>query len=227
MFNNPKTLVLAVVGGIIPSLLWLWFWLREDKKKPEPKSVLATVFVMGVLAVICVLPVQKFIQAMTGSENLRLILWASAEEIMKFLAVLVILYKSNLADEAIDWPIYLITAALGFAALENVLFLIKPLSLGETTVTLLTGHLRFLGSTLLHTVASGILGVSLGISLRVEEYKKPLYFIVGLILSITLHSVFNFFIIRNSGSDFLKVFAFLWVVTIIVMLLFEKVRRMN
>ena len=227
MFNNPKTLVLAVVGGIIPSLLWLWFWLREDKKKPEPKSVLATVFVMGVLAVICVLPVQKFIQAMTGSENLRLILWASAEEIMKFLAVLVILYKSNLAAEAIDWPIYLTPAALGFAALENVLFLIKPLSLGETTVTLLTGHLRFLGSTLLHTVASGILGVSLGISLRVEEYKKPLYFIVGLILSITLHSVFNFFIIRNSGSDFLKVFAFLWVVTIIVMLLFEKVRRMN
>src|SRR3989344_1559872 len=124
-------------------------------------------------------------------------------------------------------PVFLITAALGFAALENVLFLIKPLSLGETTVTLLTGHLRFLGSTLLHTVASGILGVSLGISLRVEEYKKPLYFIVGLILSITLHSVFNFFIIRNSGSDFLKVFAFLWVVTIIVMLLFEKVRRMN
>jgi hypothetical protein len=32
---------------------------------------------------------------------------------------------------------------------------------------------------------------------------------------------------KNNGSDFLKVFAFLWVATIIIMLLFEKIRRMS
>ena len=138
-----------------------------------------------------------------------------------------VIYKTRHADEPIDWPIYLITAALGFAALENALFLLKPLSLGDNAVSLLTGQLRFLGSTLLHTVASGMLGIALGISLKMDGFKKKYYLISGLVLAIALHSAFNFFIMRDNGNDVLKVFGFLWVATIVVMLLFEKVRRIN
>ena len=176
---------------------------------------------------VCVLPIQKFVQNNIASNNWQIILWAAAEEIMKFLAVLIVVFHTSDIEDAIDWPIYLITAALGFAALENSLYLLKPLSLGQNTLSLLTGGLRFLGSTILHTVSSGILGISLAISLRMRKFAKFLYLLVGLVVAIGLHSTFNFFIIRNSGSDFLKVFGFLWVVTIIVMLLFEKVRRMD
>lgn len=224
--TDPKILIMALLGGIIPSLLWLWFWLKEEEK-PEPKILLTAVFIMGMIAVVVVLPIQKLIQSYLNSETGRLILWASAEEILKYLAVLIIVYKTNDVDEPIDWPIYMITAALGFAALENALFLIKPLSTSGAAVGLLTGQLRFLGSTLLHTVSSGILGIALGISLHLGNWKKEWHLFVGFLLAITLHSAFNFFIIRNDGNDFLKVFAFLWVVTIIVMLLFEKVRRMS
>lgn len=227
MTNDPKVLGLAFLGGIIPSLLWLWFWLREDKKNPEPKGLLTIVFIMGMIAVVAVLPIQKFIQAYVDSNQWQLILWAGVEEIIKYLAVLMILYNTTYDDEPLDWPIYMITAALGFAALENALFLIKPLSIGATTVSLLTGQLRFLGSTLLHTVSSAMVGIAIGISLHQGRFKRKWHLVAGLALAIALHSVFNFFIIRNSGSDFLKVFGFLWVVTIIVMLLFEKVRRMN
>jgi len=208
-------------------LVWLWFWLKEDQKKPEPRGVLAICFVLGMIAVILVLPIQKFIQGIVSSNTLQIIGWASAEEIIKYLAVMVVLYRTNFADEPLDWPIYLITTALGFAALENTLFLIKPLSLDQATVSLLTGHLRFLGATLLHTVASGTVGIALGLSFFMERSKKYAYLAVGFIVAITLHSVFNFFIMRNDGSDFLTVFSFLWVVTIIVMLLFEKIRRMS
>lgn len=225
--TDPKILGLALLGGIIPSFVWLWFWLKEDKKNPEPKGLLTIVFIMGMIAVVCILPIQKFIQTNVSSEHWQLTLWASAEEVIKYLAVLIVLYRTTHAEEALDWPVYMITAALGFAALENALFLIKPLSAGTTTVSLLTGQLRFLGSTLLHTVSSAIVGISIGISLHVNGFRKLWHFIVGLSLAIALHNAFNFFIIRNNGDDFLKVFGFLWVVTIIVMLLFEKVRRMN
>ena len=233
MTSDPKVLIIAFLGGIIPSLLWLWFWLKEDKKKPEPKGVLTLVFIMGMIVVIFVRPIQEFIQTIVTSNNWQLILWASTEEIIKYLAVVIILYRTNYIDEAIDWPIYLITVALGFAALENALFLIKPLSIGESTVVLFTGQLRFLGATLLHTVSSGILGIALGISLHLKWFKRKIYVFMGLALAIALHSVFNFFIMNIKVSDgsnlseVLKVFAFLWVVTIIVLLLFEKVRRMN
>lgn len=227
MSSDPKILGIAFLGGIIPSLLWLWFWLREDADKPEPKGIVSLVFIMGMLGVICVLPIQRYIQVHILSQNLQYTLWAASEEIIKFLAVMVVLYKTDNAEEPLDWPIYMITAAVGFAALENTLFLIKPISMGQNTVSLLTGQLRFLGSTLLHTVSSGILGISLGFALHTEGFKKFWHIFVGFVLAIALHNVFNFFIIRNDGNDFLKVFAFLWVVTIIVMLLFEKVRRMN
>ncbi len=227
MTSDPKVLILAFIVGIIPSLLWLWFWVREEEKKAEPKGLLAIVFIMGMIAVVFVLPIEKFIQTSIDSHEWQLTLWASAEEIIKYLAVMIILYNTSQIDEPIDWPIYMITAALGFAALENTLFLVKPFSIGATAVSLLTGQLRFLGSTLLHTVASGILGVALGLSFHLEGFKRKWHLLVGLALAIALHSVFNFFIMKNNGSDFLKVFAFLWVVTVVVMLLFEKVRRMT
>lgn len=227
MFTDPKTLALAFIGGIIPSLLWLWFWLREDRKDSEPTELLTIIFIMGMLAVVLVLPIQKFIREIVSSPDLQLILWASAEEIIKYLAVVVLLFGSRQIDEPLDWPIYLITAAVGFAALENTLFLIQPFSVQDTTVGLLTGQLRFLGSTLLHTVASGTIGMALGLSFYLEDWKKKYYLVTGIILSIALHSAFNFFIIKNNGNDFLSVFSFLWVATIIVMLLFEKLRRMT
>ncbi len=227
MTSDPKILGLAFLGGVIPSLIWLWFWLREDKKNPEPKVILTVIFIVGIISVIFVLPIQKFIQGNIDSGTLELTLLAGAEEVIKYLAVLIVLLKTGFIDEPIDWPIYLITAALGFAALENALFLIKPLSLGQNTVGLLTGELRFLGSTLLHTVSSGMLGILLAISMHLGAFVRKIYLIAGIVLATTLHSVFNFFIIRNGGDDFLKVFGFLWVVTIIMMLLFEKVRRMK
>jgi len=227
MINDPKILGLALLGGIIPSLLWLWFWLKEDQESNEPKGLLTVIFILGMVSVILVIPIQKFIRAHTTDHQLELTLWATAEEVIKYLAVMVILYKSRYTDEPVDWPIYLMTAALGFAAFENTLYLIKPLSLGDTTVGLLTGQLRFLGSTLLHAVSSGIVGIFIGLSVQFGNFVKKMYLLIGLFFAIVLHSVFNFFIMKYEGTGFIKVFAFLWVVTVIIMLLFEKLRRMS
>jgi len=226
--SDPKTLLVVFLGGIIPSLFWLWFWLKEDEEHPEPKVLVTIVFIMGMIAVMLVLPIQKFIQDHIGSYEGKLVLWACAEEILKYLAVLIILCKTHNADKPIDWPIYLITAALGFAALENMLFLLKifPSSIG-TTLSLSTGNLRFLGANLLHTISSAIVGISIGVSFYMKKWERDCFLVAGFLIAIALHSAFNFFIIRNDGNDFLKVLAFLWVVTIIIMLLFEKVRRMS
>lgn len=227
MSNDPKILTLAFCGGILPSLFWLWFWLREKKEEPEPKIILAICFIVGMISVIWILPIQKFIQLHVYSSVFQIISWATVEEIIKYLVVILILYKTVYLHEPIDWPIFLITAALGFAAFENMLFLVKPFALGQATVGLLTGYLRYLGSTLLHAVSSGIIGIMAGLSFYFDGSRKRIYLITGFIIAIALHSVFNFFIMKNSGSEFLKIFAFLWVATIINLLLFEKLRRMS
>jgi RsiW-degrading membrane proteinase PrsW (M82 family) len=227
MISDPKTIGLALLGGIAPALIWLWFWLRENREKPEPKGLLLACFLLGMAAVIFVLPVEKLIQSAISSQVWQVIFWAGVEEIIKYLVVVVILYNTRYVKEPIDWPIYLITSALGFAAMENTFFLIKPLSLDHSTVGLLTSQLRFLGSTLLHAVSSGLIGVALGLSFYIRQMDKKFYLVIGLATAIALHSSFNFFIMDKGGSNFLSVFGFLWVVTIINMLLLEKLRRMS
>ena len=227
MITDPKILGLAILGGVAPALLWLWFWLKEDNQKPEPKGLLTILFVIGMALIIFVVPIQKFIQNNVNSYEWQIGLWATVEELFKFLGVVVLLYKTNRIDEPIDWPIFLITVALGFAAIENTLFLIKPLSLNQTTVGLLTGQLRFLGSTLLHAVSTGTLGIALALSFYTNKFFKGIYLLGGFSLAVALHSSFNFFIMKDSGDNSLSVLGLLWVVTIIIILLFEKIRRMS
>ncbi len=225
--SDPKILILAFVSGIIPSLLWLWFWLREDTRNKEPRGLLTIIFIVGMATVLLVLPAEKMVQNFSWPGEWNLIAWAGIEELMKLIAVALVMLNTDQIDEPTDWPIYLITVAVGFAALENTLFLLKPFSLGETAVGLMTGQLRFLGSTLLHTIASGTIGISLGLSFFMQGFLKKFYIFLGIICSIGLHSAYNFFIMKNEGNDFLMVFGFLWIGAIMVMLIFEKLRRMN
>ena len=225
--GNFKTIVIALLGGLIPALLWLWFWLKEDKEKPEPRGLIIVTFLIGMASVMLVLPIEEFARNHISNGPVLTIIWAAIEEIVKLLIVSVIAFRTVYLDEPVDFAIYLITGALGFAALENALFLIHPLSLNEATVSLLTGNLRFLGATLLHAVSSGFIGIFLGLAYFANKAKKTLYLFIGLLTAIVLHSLFNFFIIGNNGENFFAVFGFLWVISIISVLLFEKLRRMG
>ena len=226
--GNPVALAIAIALGVIPAILWLSFWLREeDHGREEPLGLIALTFLAGMLAVLFVLPIEKFIGSLTKDNVTLITLWATSEEIIKYLAFVVIMYKSQYIDRPVDYAIYLMTAALGFAALENTLYLIRPGIMTDTTVAFLTGSMRFLGSTLLHSVASGIIGIGVGLAYFKGKEARQLFGFIGLISAVALHSVFNFFIMQKNGENFLQVFGFLWVITIIIMLLFERLRRMG
>ena len=224
--KSTEVLITSLIGGMLPAFIWLKFWLAEENHK-EPRGLLAITFIGGMIAVILAIPLQKISEHIFPMEMDTLIVWSAIEEILKFLVVIVIALPSQHIDEPVDWPIYSIVAALGFAALENIFFLFRPESLGDATVLLMTSNLRFLGSTLLHSTASSFVGLMVGLSYYQNRFYKTISFLIGIILAITLHGLFNFFIIQNNGENFLQVFAFLWVVTIISILVFEKVRRLG
>lgn len=224
---DAKTFSLAVFWGIIPAILWLFFWLREDKEHKEPRGLVATTFIAGMIAVFIAIPLQKIVASFAYGETTTMALWVFIEEFLKLLVVLFIVRPTGYIDEPLDYGIYFIIAGLGFAGLENALFLLKPLSVSDSTVALLTGNLRFLGSTLLHATASGIIGIMIGLVFFQNRFIKWFSLFLGLGLAVSLHTVFNLFIIDNNGETTLQIFGFLWVVTIINILLFEKLRRMS
>ena len=44
VFNTPDRFFLALTFGILPALLWLWFWLHEDRLHPEPRKTIMFMF---------------------------------------------------------------------------------------------------------------------------------------------------------------------------------------
>jgi len=87
--------------------------------------------------------------------------------------------------------------------------------------------LRFIGATLLHVVASSIIGIFIGFSFYKRKIFKFFMIIIGLAAAITLHSFFNFFIIRGTDESILAVFAGLWVAVIFLILILEKVKKIK
>ncbi len=225
--QDPVTFIVALLGGTLPSAIWLWYWIKEDDIKKPPLGLIALTFITGMLMVVLVVPLEKIMEQHFHDQANLIIAWAVCEEVLKYSAFAIIAWASKYIEEPIDYPVYCMTAALGFAAFENTMYLVKPIGLQDTTVTLLTTNLRFLGSTLLHSITTGFIGLMMGLAFFQSAFIRFCSLLVGFVLAIGLHSVFNFFIMKNNGENFLQVFAVLWVVSIISILVFEKVRRMS
>jgi RsiW-degrading membrane proteinase PrsW (M82 family) len=215
--------LIAFLGGLVPALFWLWFWLREDKARPEPKLLIASAFIAGMAVVPLVLPLQKFAIERFHGDNL-IFVWVIIEEVLKYSAALLVILWNKAVDEPIDCIIYMLTIALGFAALENALFIFNPLMSGDYANTFLTSNFRFLGATLLHILSSGTVGAFMAFSFYKRDIVKIAYSTIGLFIAILLHALFNFFIMDASGETILGVFLFVWMGVIILLLVFEKVK---
>lgn len=230
-----ETLGYAFVGGVLPPLVWLYFLLKEDDRCPEPLPMLFIAFISGMLAVPLVLPLEAVMRdyayvAYQGCNEYGklcspiILGWAVIEETLKYvLAALLVLWRKDV-NEPIDLVIYMLTAALGFAALENVLFLIVPFAGGEVLSGLATGNLRFIGSTLLHVMASSVIGFALAFSFTFPKPLRTFCAVIGLILAIALHAVFNFFIIQGDGTYTLLAFLLVWIAAVVFFALFEALR---
>ena len=194
-------LLYAFLGGLLPALVWLWFWLREDLH-PEPKRLILKAFAAGAIAIPFALLAEAaiscavtylFIELPDGftfstpvslefcsvkntplrtlsflAGPLLLIGFAAAEEMVKYISARRYVLTGKDFDEPVDAMIYLITTALGFAAFENIFFLI-PAFASTLFEGFIVSNLRFLGATLLHAVSSGIVGYAIALSFYKDD----------------------------------------------------------
>jgi RsiW-degrading membrane proteinase PrsW (M82 family) len=226
---DPIHILLALMGGILPTMVWLWFWNREDKLHPEPRRLLFLAFLTGGISVALAIPLQELARdTLGGVINPQIIAaWAAIEEVLKYgLALIVILWRKAV-DEPIDMVIYMVTIALGFSAVENTLFLIAPIVNEGIVNAVITGNFRFFGASLLHLLSSSVIGVALALSFYKPYITRTIYAAIGVILAIILHAAFNLFILGSTGGGIVKVFGFVWVGIVVLLLFFEKIKQMK
>lgn len=192
------SLLFAVASsiGIIISGFWLLFFLFEDRNDPEPTFLITKTFALGMIAAGAAAFIEHLIASrffgLIAIENYSFTALLSngfVEETMKFMVVLLFVRRSRFLDEPIDLMIYLITAALGFAAVENLLFFNSVRSIEELIGL---ASLRFVGATLMHALSSGLLGYFWA--------KRRLLF--GLPFVSLLHALFNYLILKLGPTIF-------------------------
>jgi RsiW-degrading membrane proteinase PrsW (M82 family) len=217
----------ALAGGILPALAWLWFWRREDSAHPEPRRLIALAFLAGMTAVAVVIPLEKYAATFMASSLATVTAWPAIEEIVKYLAAYFTVLRRREDDEPIDPVIYMVAVALGFAAAENALFLLSPIS-GDTIVqTVITGNLRFVGATLLHVLSSAVIGVAIGLSFYQSRTVKLLCATAGVILACVLHATFNFLILNTPEESLLQTFGYVWIGVIVLFAVLEYIKRIH
>ena len=116
----------------------------------------------------------------------------------------------------------MIIAALGFAALENILYLFSL----EIREAFLIASFRFVGAVFLHALCSAVLGYFLALSFfKTGERLKLLT--LGFLIATLLHGLFNFSIIMLEGNiRFIIPVIILIVLALVVSLGFENLKKM-
>jgi protease PrsW len=231
------SIVFLVVLGLIPSFAWLVFYLREDIKHPEPKKLILFTFLLGAAVTFVVLPIQVFTNSLLSSIGVQgygaisFAVLGFIEEFAKFFVIYLFIHKRKEFDEPLHAMIYMIVAALGFAAVENIASLIQVSQGSIFNVAILQSiSLRFVGATLLHALASGMLGYFWGkafirgaTGFRLSHRREWGFIIKGLLIATVLHALFNYLIITTGPATV----AVAYVVLVAFFLLndFEKYKK--
>jgi len=208
-------LPVSVFLGFFLSAIWLVFFLLEDKQKPEPKIAITKTFILGMASALVAAGISKaflYVAPTLGVIDYSVMsigVHALIEELVKFLAVFIFISQTRHFDEPIDRIIYMITAALGFAVVENFFFIMGAASIAEI---IKISVLRFIGATLMHSLSSGILGSMWA--------RGRLLF--GIILATLIHIAFNLLIL-DFGPKFYPT-VFLVFVAFILFYEFDRIK---
>ena len=224
-YQNIYSLIPVLILAVSPSLIWLFFYLKEDPH-PEPRLWIFIIFIMGV----ALAPIVIFLEMtlnIWGNGVLIFIIAPLVEEAAKYGVVHLSLNKNPVLNEPVDGMIYVIVAALGFAAIENVfaIFSFIPVgSYGYLNATLNFMSMRFISAVALHGLASGIAGYYFSRFYFME--RNPILIFKGLFFASSLHGVYNFLIMRNEGSYYIILIGFvLGAVAALVIYLFNRLKH--
>lgn len=205
MFNNLLFISLA------PILIIAFYIYSRDKYEKEPVSYLLKALLAGAIIVLPVVLIEKLLSAPAGNlEGLSNAAWTAflaaglTEEGMKFLAFLLFFWKSSHFNERFDGIVYAVYISLGFAGIENILYVFS----GGYSV----GIVRALTAVPAHALFGVVMGYYFGLAKFNAKYRG-IYLALAFFLPFVFHGLYDFLLMANSPvflSIFIPLFIYFW-----------------
>lgn len=185
--------ILLFALSVLPVLILLWYIYRSDKYEKEPLGLLLKAIGMGIVSVFVIFYLPLPIDAAPFSSD-----WLNAiftafccagipEELVKFIFLFILIWKNKNFNEFFDGIVYAVFVSLGFACVENILYVF-----GNDTFasSIRVGFARALLSVPAHFLFAVIMGYYFSLAKFIPK-KRVKYILLSILLPILAHSIFD------------------------------------
>ncbi|HSE19786.1 MAG TPA: PrsW family intramembrane metalloprotease [Pyrinomonadaceae bacterium] len=226
--TGPVALLLGLLAATIPVPIYVALVLWIDRYEAEPLWMLTTAFFWGALfatffaflfntgsaGVVAYLSNAKAAEAFAAVISAPIV-----EEIGKaFILFVLFFWKKDEFDGVVDGIVYASMAALGFAMTENILYYGRAATGGGGALTA-TLIIRGFFAPFSHPLFTSLTGIGLGLARQSNNIAvKILTPIVGLLMAIFMHSIWNGSAVFGGGLLFLLTYIVVMIPAFIIIL---------
>ncbi|HUJ62812.1 MAG TPA: PrsW family intramembrane metalloprotease [Kofleriaceae bacterium] len=184
------------MSGAIPALVAMWVVDRLDRKRPEPPSLRRMVTMLGMFSVVPALIIETSLERYVGPHVApkmtyegatvhAFLIAAAVEEACKIAVVYWVVWWRDEFDERMDGIVYASRAGLGFALVENIMYLLgEPTLGGQIQTWIMRAVLAVPG----HAMWTGMIGA---MAARRRFDRKGLGLVAGYLLAVAFHGAYD------------------------------------
>ena len=191
--------------SILPVIVLLLYIYKKDVEK-EPRGMLILIFIIGCLSTIPIAVAEVILGLFFPTEALPTLLGtlvavfmtiAIVEEFGKWVITYIICYRNKEFNHVYDGIVYAVYASLGFACIENLLYVF--------TTDLFTGFLRAILSVPSHAVDAVFMGYLLSISKKAlvknNNGKSFIFLLLSILVPSIVHAIYDALLFRFQTSE--------------------------
>ncbi len=202
--------------AITPAISIAYAVYLSDRYDREPISLLFRTFAFGALSVIPTIIVERFLSGVNifpgilGIAFTSFIIAGFTEEFFKREVVRRLIYNNKHFNEKLDGIVYCIFSALGFATVENIIYVVFRFSYNSYV-----GLYRGILSVPAHSVFAVTMGYYMSLAkFSTNEAEETRYFKKSLYMPLILHGIFDFILMAQIpafGVVFIPYVIYLWI----------------
>ncbi|MCB9246327.1 MAG: PrsW family intramembrane metalloprotease [Flavobacteriales bacterium] len=191
-----QLLGLAIAPGLAIAIFIYW----RDKFEREPRRLLIWAFFLGIVSIVPAVILENWwgargagiSESLTGTAFYAFIVVGLSEEFAKYFFVRRYLYNHPEFDEPYDGITYSVMVSMGFATLENILYVLEG---GMSTALM-----RMFTAVPAHAVFGIIMGYYMGLAKFVPE-RRALYHFMAVFGAMLLHGAYDFALMQQSMPE--------------------------
>lgn len=188
--------------AIAPGLAICLFIFHRDAYNREPKLNLIAAFLLGVAVTVPVYFAERYFGAFTdhsisGTATLAFLVVAFTEELAKFAVLRLYAYPRKSFDEPLDGIVYAVVISMGFATLENILYVTHSARSGQGYQV---AFLRMFLAVPAHATFGVLMGYYAG-KAKFDQARTTRLLISGLLWAVLFHGAYDFCLLLQQSPD--------------------------